>query len=72
MKKIISFILALCLLSGLAGALAVSEGDSRAVIGADLTEEETNEVYGLFGIEKGAVSELSVTNAEERKYLRPD
>lgn len=42
---------------------------SRAVIGADLTEDEIAQVYKEFGIERGSVTELSVTNAEEREYL---
>lgn len=42
---------------------------SRAVIGADLTEDEIAQVYKEFGIERSSVTELSVTNAEEREYL---
>ena len=45
-----------------------AEGE-RAVIGADLNEEQILTVYKLFGIERGSVTELKVTNAEERAYL---
>ncbi|NLV85636.1 MAG: DUF1002 domain-containing protein [Clostridiales bacterium] len=69
MKKILTFFLALTLIAGLGSAMAISEGDSRAVIGADLTAEQKASVYKTFGIEQGAVRELSVTNAEERTYL---
>lgn len=42
---------------------------SRAVIGADLTEEQVAAVYNLFGVKRGDAVELKVTNAEEREYL---
>lgn len=42
---------------------------SRAVIGADLNDEQILAVYGMFGIERGKAIELYVTNAEERHYL---
>ena len=42
---------------------------SRAVIGADLTEDQIALVYQAFGISRGNVAELRVTNAEERRYL---
>lgn len=54
---------------GIGSAMAISEGDSRAVIGADLTADQKASVYKTFGLEQGAVRELSVTNAEERAYL---
>ena len=41
----------------------------RAVIGADLTEDQIALVYQAFGISRGNVAELRVTNAEERRYL---
>ncbi len=69
MKKILTFFLALSLIAGLGSAMAISEGDSRAVIGADLTADQKASVYKTFGIEQGAVRELSVTNTEERAYL---
>lgn len=50
-------------------AFADSIEGSRAVIGADLTEDEIAQVYKEFGIERGSVAELNVTNAEEREYL---
>lgn len=42
---------------------------SRAVIGANLTDEQIAAVYQAFGVKRGDVIELSVTNAEEREYL---
>ena len=50
-------------------APAYAENQSRTVIGADLTAEQAAEVYKFFGISRGSVIELSMTNAEERTYL---
>lgn len=70
MKKIISLLLALmlCLSLGL-GAFAVNEGEERTAVGADITQSQIEDVYRTFGIERGSVKELTVTNAEERDYL---
>ena len=67
-KKVTSIILALVLILALA-VPAFAANESRVVIGADLTEEQIKTVYKLFGIERGSVEELKVTNAEERRYL---
>ena len=73
MKKMISFILILTMVLSM-GAVAYADTteeptQSRAVIGADLTEEQVAAVYNLFGVKRGDVVELKVTNAEEREYL---
>ncbi len=67
-KKLISLVLSLLMLFSLS-VPAFAEDDSLVVIGADLTEEQIRTVYKIFGIERGSVEELSVTNAEERRYL---
>ena len=41
----------------------------RCVIGADLSEEQVEGIYGMFGIRRGDVTELRLTNAEERSAL---
>lgn len=69
MKKILSILLACCLLAGAVPALAVDAGEARAVIGANLTEEQISAVYSNFGVKRGDVTELRVTNADEQKYL---
>ena len=69
MKKLISALLAVCLLAGAVPALAVDAGEARAVLGANLTDEQIADVYKNFGISRGDVTELRVTNADERKYL---
>ena len=69
MRRILSAVLLFCLLASMSTAAAIAPGDARTVIGADLTEEEVGTVYSQFGIARGDVTELTVTNAEERKYL---
>lgn len=68
-KRFFSLLLAAVLLVS-ASAAVWADGDSRVVLGADLTEEQIATVYRLFGIERGSVEELTVTNAEERSYLK--
>ena len=43
---------------------------SRAVIGADLTDDQIAAVYNAFGIKRGDAIELRVTNGEERQWLQ--
>lgn len=69
MKKFVSIILALTLVAGLSSAFAMEKGDSRAVIGADISAEQKAAVYKSFGVEQGTAPELTVTNDEERRYL---
>lgn len=70
MKKLFSLLLALVMAFSLcAGALAANEGEARAVVGANLSEDQIKTVYTQFGLERGSVGELTVTNAEERDYL---
>ena len=69
MKKILSLILALLLVAGMAVPAYADVNQSRAVIGADLTEEQVDSVYGMFGLRRGEAIELKMTNAEERTYL---
>ena len=49
-------------------AMAASQ-EARVVIGADNNDEQIGAVYGFFGINRGDVTEMQVTNQEERKYL---
>lgn len=67
-KKIVSVFIMICLMLSMT-APAYAENQSRTVIGADLTAEQAAEVYKFFGISRGSVIELSMTNAEERTYL---
>jgi uncharacterized protein YpuA (DUF1002 family) len=70
MKKLISLLLAVIMTFALCvPALAVNEGEERVVLGADLSSDQILSVYSQFGLVRGSVTELTVTNAEERDYL---
>lgn len=68
LKKILSALLCLVMLSSMSLALADSSS-SRVAIGSDLNEEQINQVYKTFRINRGDVTELTVTNNDERAYL---
>ena len=70
MKKAISILLALCLMLAL-GVTAFADVTTTecAAIGADLSESQILDVYAQFGLTRGSVTEVKVTNAEERTYL---
>ena len=70
MKRIITFALVLILIFSLAAPAWADNIQSRAVIGADLDNEQVAAVYNAFGIKRGDAIELTVTNAEERQYLQ--
>lgn len=68
MKKLLCFTICLILLfSASVPAFAINQ--SRTVIGADLNPEQVAMVYASFGLRRGDVIELTMTNAEERRYL---
>lgn len=69
MKKIIAVILTLVMLASLGTCAFADGGEARAVIGANLTDEMIEQVYETFGIKRGSVKEMLVTNEEEREYL---
>ncbi|MCR5843136.1 MAG: DUF1002 domain-containing protein [Oscillospiraceae bacterium] len=69
MKKWISMLLGMLLMLSLSVPAWADSIQSRAVIGADLDEAQIAAVYQNFGVRRGDVIELSMSNAEERKYL---
>jgi len=70
MKKIVSLVLTLALVLGMAiPAMAVDAGEQRVAVGADLTTDQKATVYDYFKIDQGSVEEVTVTNADERSYL---
>lgn len=73
LKKITALVVALCMvfvLSVSALALeAATPGEARAVIGASLNDEQTTQVYSMFGLDRGSVKELFIDNSAEREYL---
>ena len=68
-RRFLAAALIICLLGSLGSAFAIDAGQARAVIGADLTQEQKDAVYATFGVTAGSVPELTVTNSEERTYL---
>ncbi|MEZ4508960.1 MAG: DUF1002 domain-containing protein [Eubacteriales bacterium] len=72
MKRFLTALLALALSFSLFAPVALAEeedGEERVTMGADLTDRQREAVYHDFGIVEGSVTELSVTNREERSYL---
>ena len=69
MKKLCSVFLILLLLLSMPLAAHAESTQSRAVIGANLEPQQIGDVYNMFGVRRGDVIELTMTNAEERKYL---
>jgi Predicted secreted protein len=69
MKKTVSIILCLLMILSLSASAWADAVLSRVVIGADLNPAQVESVYASFGLRRGDVPELSVTNAEERHYL---
>jgi len=68
MKRFFSMILCLALML-LLSVPAFAINQSRTVIGADLDPNQVAMVYANFGLRRGDVIELTMTNAEERRYL---
>ena len=68
-RTLCTLLLAAVLLSLPTAAFADGVHQSRAVIGVDLTDEQVTDVYNAFGVSRGSVVELKVTNQEERQYL---
>ncbi|MBQ2190899.1 MAG: DUF1002 domain-containing protein [Clostridia bacterium] len=72
-KRFIALLIAAVMILEITGsAFAMEENDWRIVIGADLTDEERAEVFGIFGIVEDGLDErkvLTVTNEEERVYF---
>ena len=73
MKKTISLILAalfgVCLIMPAAMAATIAPGEQRITMGAYLSDAQRASIYEFFGVERGTIKELTVTNSEERSYL---
>ena len=70
MKKTVTVVLILVMALGMAVPAYAENIQSRAVIGADLNDEQVASVYNMFGINRGDAIELKVTNEEERQWLQ--
>lgn len=72
MKKLIAALTAVLMLVPIFAVTpvgAIEVGEERVVIAADLDEAEKAQIYKDFDLEPGEITELTVTNAEEREYL---
>ena len=74
MKKGLRTLLSVCLiiftvLYTLNPAAFADADMRRVVVGADLTEEQVSAIYGYFGIQRGEVPELRLSNLEEHAAL---
>lgn len=70
MKKLITILLIIVMAVGMIVPAYAENIQSRAVIGADLTDDQIAAVYNAFGIRRGDAIELRVTNGEERQWLQ--
>lgn len=69
-KFITVWMLLLLSFAGLFSISASADAEMRrVVIGADLSEEQIQQIYQLFGFSRGSVPELYLTNVEERAAL---
>ncbi len=69
-KRLLIWMLVLAFsLSAAMPALALDAGLERVTIGANLDEAQRAQVYKDLGVTPGSVTELTVTNEEEREYL---
>lgn len=69
MKKFISLLLIVLIFASLTVPAYADSNQARAIVGADLNYDQVISAYNAFGITRGTVTELTVTNAEERSYL---
>lgn len=70
MRRLIALFTAMLMLLCCFGISAGAEyTGSRAVIGVDLNDDQVRMVYDAFGVRRGSVPELRMTNAMERQYL---
>ena len=49
LKRVLPIVLAVCLLASLGAVSAIDAGETRTVIGADLTDDQIKTVYKTFG-----------------------
>ena len=69
LKRALPIVLAVCLLASLGAVSAIDAGETRTVIGADLTDDQIKTVYKTFGIERGTEYALEqVYNIIDARY----
>ena len=69
-KKLIALAMAgVISVSGLAPMVSFADSAPIVTIGADLTEEQKQEIYNFFNVDQTKVVIVEVNNAQERQYL---
>lgn len=68
-KKILSFVLSLCLILSVCTPALADTPAQRVVLGINNSPAAVERIYGYFRIEQGTVDQLYITNEEEREIL---
>ena len=66
LKRALPIVLAVCLLASLGAVSAIDAGETRTVIGADLTDDQIKTVYKTFGIEQSLMSTIHASTAKQK------
>lgn len=69
LKKIIPFVVTLSLFASCLPMVAKADSSKVVTLGANLSDEQKNEMYDYFGTSADKVETIEVTNADERKYM---
>ena len=68
-NKIIPFVVTLSLFASCLPMVAKADSSKVVTLGANLSDEQKNEMYDYFGTSADKVETIEVTNADERKYM---
>ena len=68
-KKIIPFVVTLSLFASCLPMVAKADSSKVVTLGANLSDEQKNEMYDYFGTSADKVETIEVTNADERIYM---
>lgn len=68
-KKIIPFVVTLSLFASCLPMVAKADSTKVVTLGANLSDQQKNDMYEYFGTSADKVETIEVTNADERKYM---
>lgn len=68
-KKIIPFVVTLSLFASCLPMVAKADSSKVVTLGANLSDEQKNDMYEYFGTSTDKVETIEVTNDDERKYM---
>lgn len=68
-KKIIPFVVTLSLFASCLPMVAKADSSKVVTLGANLSDEQKNDMYEYFGTNADKVETIEVTNDDERKYM---